>query len=191
MHTVGELDQYCPCIIHPNNHKIAWLITRQKKEEQMLTNKAKQHMGECHRAYQLIWLQKITVSLCWWSIWSTVAWQHLIGHLAPKRQEAVLSAWDKYWSQRLVSSQLGSFMFFKTLLMICSNSFLARCSSSSVLLMRLLSLKSGRGEQHQQQVSTIPSRAFCWKHLILLQQWIASMLINKSAHLFELLNLIF
>lgn len=51
---------------------------------------------------------------------------------------------DTHWSQRLVSSQVGSFMFFKTLLTILSSSFLARCSSSSVLFILLLSWRDER-----------------------------------------------
>lgn len=50
-------------------------------------------------------------------------------------------------THRLVSSQVGSFMFFRTLLRIFSSSFLAFCSSFRVLLIFLLSCLGGGGNK--------------------------------------------
>ena len=67
--------------------------------------------------------------------YSLIGW--LCGHVVP-----VETFWlDVSSPQRLVSSQEGSFMLFSTFLTIFSSSFLALCSSSSVLRILLLSWK--------------------------------------------------
>lgn len=106
------------------------------------------------------------------------------------RKQSCLGSWGKCWSQRLVSSQLGSFMFFKTLLMMRSNSFLARCSSSSVLLMRLLSLKNVK-EDNKRSMTTARPRYSELSNPFILPQQNASVLMIAEANLFELLHLVF
>lgn len=74
-----------------------------------------------------------------------------------------------------------------------SNSFLARCSSSSVLLMRLLSLKIEREDNKEHDNSKTQvfwAEHFGWNPFILPQQN-ASVLMTAEANLFELLHLVF
>lgn len=53
------------------------------------------------------------------------------------------------WHHRLVSSHVGSFMLFKTLLTTFSRSFLALCSSSSDLFIFLLSCSHGTNDTNE------------------------------------------
>lgn len=92
-----------------------------------------------------------------WKWWRHVEWRHEVlaapvhtatvqrsfGHLKVRNWSGPWGS-NTNWSQRLVSSQVGSFMFFRTLLTILSSSFLARCSSSSVLFILLLSWRRMR-----------------------------------------------
>lgn len=133
----------------------------------------------CHRAYQLIWLHSFMVSwdglADGWQAFPlgpqfgarvtvkvkasengdtlaasvhTATVRRSFGHLKVRNWSGPWRS-NTNWSQRFVSSQVGSFMFFRTLLTILSSSFLALCSSSSVLFILLLSWRRMRERERQ------------------------------------------